>query len=100
MTRMAGEELFSADPTTVLTSTFGISKEIAIVIFLIIGVWSLTWKGLALWKAARKPHKIWFVVLLVANTIGILEILYIYIFSEIEFDKKSNKESNKKIKKK
>jgi hypothetical protein len=96
---MAGEEIFSTDPTTLLASTIGISKEVALVIILIIGVWSLVWKGLALWKAARKPHKIWFVVLLITNTIGILEILYIYIFSEMKFDKKSNL-SNKNSKKK
>ncbi len=100
---MAGEEIFSMDPTTVLMNTFGLSKEVAIVILLVIGVWSLVWKGLALWKAARKPHKIWFIVLLIANTIGILEILYIYIFSEMKFSKKSSKAdniSNKKAKKK
>jgi len=32
--------------------------------------------------AARKGEKIWFVALLVINTLGILEILYIYVFSE------------------
>lgn len=50
----------------------------------IILVWSLIWKGFALWKSARKSSKIWFIVLLVVNTIGILEILYIYIFSKWE----------------
>jgi hypothetical protein len=57
----------------------------------IIGVtiWSIPWKGVALWKAARKDDKIWFVVLLLVNTIGILEILYIYIFS-----KEKKEESN------
>jgi hypothetical protein len=45
-------------------------------------VWTLVWKGLALWKAARKNHSIWFIALLILNTIGILEILYIYVFSE------------------
>lgn len=44
--------------------------------------WSLVWKGVALWKAARKGDKIWYIVLLLVNLIGILEILYIYIFSE------------------
>ena len=43
--------------------------------------WSLTWKGLALWKAAREGSKPWFVALLVINTAGILEILYLYVFS-------------------
>jgi len=49
----------------------------------VILVWSLVWKGLALWKSARKSHIVWFIVLLVVNTIGILEILYIFIFSEL-----------------
>ena len=57
--------------------------------FFLIIIWSLFWKGWALWRAARKGSKIWFVVLLVVNTLGILEILYIYIFS-----KKSDMVSN------
>lgn len=40
-------------------------------------VWSLVWKGLALWKAARLSHKVWFIIILVANTAGILEIIYL-----------------------
>ena len=47
----------------------------------IVLIWSLFWKGMALWKAAREGSKVWFVVLLVVNTLGILEILYIYVFS-------------------
>ena len=49
----------------------------------IITIWSLIWKGLALWKSSKKNSIIWFIVLLVVNTIGILEILYIFIFSEL-----------------
>ena len=51
-------------------------------IFFIVLLWSLVWKGMALWKAGRSGNKVWFVVLLVVNTIGILDILYIYIFSK------------------
>ncbi len=50
--------------------------------FLALFAWSIVWKGLALWKAAQKCSKPWFVVFLVVNTLGILEILYYYIFSE------------------
>lgn len=52
----------------------------------VLAIWSLIWKGIALWKAARKTDKVWYVALLVVNTVGILEILYIYFFSK----KKSN----------
>lgn len=48
----------------------------------ILFVWIFVWKGLALWKAARKGAKWWFLALLVINTVGILEILYIYVFSQ------------------
>ncbi len=50
--------------------------------FWLLLIWSLIWKGLALWKAARLGSKVWFVVLLVVNTVGILEILYLYAFSK------------------
>lgn len=45
-------------------------------------IWTIPWKGYALWKAAKAGSKVWFVVFLVANTIGLLEILYIFIFSK------------------
>ncbi len=45
-------------------------------------VWSLVWKGLALWRAAREGEKVWFIVLLLVNTAGILEILYLFVFSK------------------
>ncbi len=47
-------------------------------LFLAILIWSLVWKGIALWKSSRLSHKKWFAVILVVNTLGILEIIYIY----------------------
>lgn len=51
-------------------------------------IWILYWKGMALWKSARKGDKYWFIAFLIINTVGILEILYIYVFSK----KSENKE--------
>ena len=45
-------------------------------------LWALFWKGWALWIAARKNEKIWFIVLLIVNTLGLLEIFYIFIYSQ------------------
>ena len=45
-------------------------------------LWTMPWKGMALWKAAKNGHKKWFIVLLVLNTIAILEITYIFYFSK------------------
>jgi len=47
---------------------------------LLIGVitWSLAWKGASLWRAARNNSKPWFITLLVTNTLGILDAVYIF----------------------
>ena len=43
-------------------------------------VWSITWKVLALWKAARNRQLGWFLFLFIINSAGVLEILYIYYY--------------------
>jgi hypothetical protein len=40
--------------------------------------WSLAWKGASLWRAAKDEKKPWFVTLLVSNTLGILDAIYIF----------------------
>jgi hypothetical protein len=44
-------------------------------------VWSLVWKGVALWKAARRDQPLWYIALLIFNTAGILDMLYIFIYA-------------------
>ncbi len=41
-------------------------------------LWTLPWKGYALWLAARNNHPRWFIALLLLNTVAILEIIYIF----------------------
>jgi hypothetical protein len=41
-------------------------------------LWSLFWKGLALWHSARRNESWWFLALLIINTGGILEIVYLF----------------------
>ena len=62
---------------------YQMENDNSILLFLLLVViWVLPWKGMALWKAARSGHKIWFIVLLVVNTLAILEIVYIFIVSK------------------
>ena len=56
-------------------------------IFLLMLLWVLPWKGVALWKAVRNSHKKWFIAILIVNTFALLEIVYIFYFSR----KKENK---------
>ena len=43
-------------------------------------IWSIIWKGIALWKAGRNGQLYWFLAILIINTAGILEIAYILWF--------------------
>jgi len=53
-----------------------------------ISLWSLFWMGWALWKAAKADSKPWFIALLLIHTMGILDILYIFVFSKAKKGKK------------
>lgn len=65
---------------------------------LVLYIWTIPWKGWALWRSAQKKNKLWFVAMLLLNTLGILEILYIFVISEEKrmekFSKLFNKKSN------
>ena len=54
-------------------------------------LWTLPWKAVALWKSSRNGDKAWFILLLILNTLGILEIFYIFVFSKRKGDKGSKK---------
>lgn len=56
----------------------------AILLIIIIAAWTLFWKALALWHAAKSGDKIWFIALLFINTLGILEIIYLYFVAKVK----------------
>ena len=47
-------------------------------LFLALVAWSLAWKGASLWRAAKDDRAPWFVILLISNTLGILDAIYIF----------------------
>jgi hypothetical protein len=40
--------------------------------------WNLAWKGASMWRAARNGSKPWFIALLLTNTLGILDAVYLF----------------------
>lgn len=62
-----------------------------LIFIIIISVWTIIWKGMALWKAAGNKHKNWFIAMLILNTAGILPIIYIYFFANKTKTKKKKK---------
>lgn len=54
-------------------------------LIIVITVWTVFWKGLALWNAAQNNQKNWFIALIIINTVGILEIVYLFRFAKKKF---------------
>jgi len=71
------------------TNIFQISqmKPSAVLLFGISVVVIIVLKGLALWHAVKRDEKWWFAILLVVNTFGILDLVYLIFFAKIRFDK-------------
>jgi methionyl-tRNA synthetase len=51
-------------------------------VFFALYIWSVLWKGIALWRSAKLEQKNWFVAVLILNTFGILEIVYLFFFAK------------------
>ena len=71
------------------------APDIALGAGMIIGLimliaWTVVWKAIALWKAARNGSKVWYVLMLILNTVGILEIIYIFAVAKRTEVAKSN----------
>lgn len=60
-----------------------IAQQYAIppVLLAVLLAWSIVWKLWALWRAARLGQKWWFIILFFINTVGILEIIYLFVVS-------------------
>ncbi|KQV05040.1 hypothetical protein ASC63_14580 [Leifsonia sp. Root112D2] len=55
--------------------------------------WSLAWKGASLWRASKEDSKPWFVTLLLTNTAGVLDAVYLFGVSGAHRRKKNDEES-------
>lgn len=58
------------------------NENIDFILITIITIWSTLVKGIALWRAANLKQQNWFIVMLIVNTVGILEIIYLFRFAK------------------
>jgi hypothetical protein len=54
---------------------------------IILSVLTVPLKGWALWRAAHGEQKGWFIAMLFVNTLGILELTYLFYFSKSKTEK-------------
>jgi hypothetical protein len=60
-----------------------------IITIVILSVWELVWKAFGLWHSAKNDDKLWFVLIMILNTAGILPI--VYLLTKTKFFKKKKK---------
>lgn len=48
--------------------------------------WCIFWKGLGLWHAAQRGQQWWFLAMLLINTAGILEIVYLFAILKLKLN--------------
>ena len=58
-----------------------------LITLLIVLVIDVTLKGFALWRASRNKHKIWFILILIFESAGILPLIYLLWFTR-DWEKK------------
>ncbi len=73
-----------------ILALFGLGAGFSLIILVTVA-WTIFWKGWALWIAARKGELWWFLAMLIINTFGILEIVYIFFFKKMVFNFKTKK---------
>tara|TARA_Y100000310_G_scaffold294100_2_gene324303 strand:- start:1726 stop:1971 length:246 start_codon:yes stop_codon:yes gene_type:complete len=62
-------------------ATAGLSSLLIVLVYVLL-IWTMIWKGIALWKSGRNKQLTWFVVLFIVNTAGILPIIYLIWFQK------------------
>ena len=48
-------------------------------VILILVLWDMVWKAIAMWRSARNNELVWFICIAVFNTLGILPIIYLIL---------------------
>jgi len=64
------------------------------ILILALLVWSMFWKILALWRAAKNNQRYWFIGVLLLNTFGIIELVYLFKFAKNKLSLEDLKKSN------
>lgn len=74
--------------------------ESFLVILVLLSVWELVWKGFGLWHAAENKQKGWFIAMLLLNTLGLLQMVYLVWFKPKRRRETPLKSATKSVRKK
>ena len=48
-----------------------------VTVLVILAIWEVIWKAIALWRAAKNKQLAWFLAIFIINTVGVLPIIYL-----------------------
>lgn len=71
-----------------------------LVVFILLSIWELVWKGFGLWHSAQNKQSGWFIAMLLLNTVGILPIIYLLGFKPKQKREASLKQATRSVRKK
>jgi hypothetical protein len=59
-------------------ANFPVLGAVLLPLLVLVIIWCIAIKGIALWHAGRRNEPWWFIVILLVNTLGIVELLYLF----------------------
>lgn len=51
---------------------------------LLLIVWEAFWKGIGLWRSAKKGDLVWFIAIFLINFLGLVPIIYLWSTKQLE----------------
>jgi hypothetical protein len=72
--------MVSPFPIEQFATMLGVSTTALFTFIIASSIWTVILKGFTLWFSAKNDQKAWFIALLVLNTLGILEVIYLLFF--------------------
>ncbi len=57
--------------------------DLGILIFIIV-IWEAFWKGIGLWKSAKKADQLWFLAIFLINFVGLVPIFYLWKTKQLD----------------
>ena len=65
--------------TAILANLETFTPAMFYIILLPLIIWETIWKAFGLWHSARDNKKVWFILILILNTMGILPMVYLFL---------------------
>ncbi|MBI2020521.1 hypothetical protein HYS94_03810 [Candidatus Daviesbacteria bacterium] len=53
-------------------------------VFVLLVIWEAFWKGVGLWKSAKRSERWWFIAIFLINLFGLIPLFYLWRTKQLE----------------